>query len=107
MAYNKPGGRPRISSAGKGKAKPTRSKGKFSSSSDKDSGKGSEKKFRKPYSEKDKKHRSEGEGGFSRYKRYGDDDKKGKYKKTDSYEKTNIHPQRMAIKNRDVRTEIR
>jgi len=101
MAYNKPGGRPRISSAGKGKAKPTRSKDKFSSSSDKDSSKGSEKNSlptgkarRKPYSEKDKKHRSEGEGGFSRYKRSDDDDKKGKFlsagkagKKTDSYGK--------------------
>lgn len=87
MAYNKPGGRPRISSATKAKEKPTRSKSKSSSSSDKDSSKGSEKKFRKPYSEKDKKHRSEGEGGFSRYKRSGDDDKKGKFKKTDSYGK--------------------
>ncbi len=82
MAYNKPGGRPRISSAGKGKGKPTRSKDKFSTSRDKDSSKSSEKKFRKPYSEKDKKHRSEGEGGFSRYKRSGGSDKK-----SDSYGK--------------------
>jgi 23S rRNA pseudouridine2605 synthase len=87
MAYNKPGGRPRISSAGKGKAKPTKSKDKFSSSRDKDDSKGSEKKFRKPYSEKDRKPRSEGESGFSRFKRSGDDDKKGKYKKDDSFSK--------------------
>jgi 23S rRNA pseudouridine2605 synthase len=81
MAYNRSGGRPR-SVSGKGKAGDK--KGKFSSSRDKDQG--SEKKFRKPFSEKDKKHRSKDDDRpFS--KRSGGDDGKGKYKKDDSYVK--------------------